>query len=439
MTRSLFLLLVLSLLACPLWAQSAPEFEADAVTVLSDTPGKSRVDVYTRIAYADLQFVQRQGGFEARYEVNASVYVLDKKKHPQALVLNRSWERRLRVPSFAATRQDTLYDFTMESLELQPGMYVIKLELTDGISRVSSTRDVAIRVRDLDKPVALSDLLIIDAYDVEHRTITPNVGSVVGTDEPSLKLFYEIYAEKAQLVRIAYEVFRERAGAERPFWQALLGIHKPRELPGAEISYTAVDLLPILKGRNPATITIPLKQFRPGTYRVRVLVEDPEGRLLDVSERYFTTRWMGIEDQLKHLDQAIDQLVYIAKDKEIRYIKEADSYQEKWRRFQEFWKKRDPTPGTRRNERMEEYYYRVAYANKKFGYFQDGWLTDRGEVFIRFGEPDAIERHPFNFDTKPYEIWYYHALGRQFIFVDKTGFGDYELLVPIWDERTRMR
>ena len=82
---------------------------------------------------------------------------------------------------------------------------------------------------------------------------------------------------------------------------------------------------------------------------------------------------------------------------------------------------------------MEEYYARVAYANKHFSHLGDGWKTDMGMVFVLYGAPENIERHPFDANDKPYEIWYYYNLGRQFIFVDHSGFGDYRLTYPTTD------
>jgi GWxTD domain-containing protein len=61
-----------------------------------------------------------------------------------------------------------------------------------------------------------------------------------------------------------------------------------------------------------------------------------------------------------------------------------------------FWKATDPNPGTTSNEALDRYVRRVALANVRF---RDegiaGWKTDRGEVFIRLGEPDEI------FDASP--------------------------------------
>src|SRR5512136_2659253 len=48
-----------------------------------------------------------------------------------------------------------------------------------------------------------------------------------------------------------------------------------------------------------------------------------------------------------------------------------------------FWKQRDPTPGTPRNEFREEHYRRLAYATKMYGRSTPlpGWKTDRGRIY----------------------------------------------------------
>jgi hypothetical protein len=62
-----------------------------------------------------------------------------------------------------------------------------------------------------------------------------------------------------------------------------------------------------------------------------------------------------------------------------------------------------------------------------------------GMVFILFGSPSNVERHPFDIDAKPYEIWTYYDFNRSIIFVDETGFGDYRLLTPVWDLINRLK
>jgi len=95
------------------------------------------------------------------------------------------------------------------------------------------------------------------------------------------------------------------------------------------------------------------------------------------------------------------------------------------------------------------YLSRVATANQRFRSMgKEGWELDRGRVYILHGEPDEIERMPSSEDRKPYEIWHFYQIenGVQFIFVDRSGFGDYllvhstkrgELQDPTWERYLR--
>ena len=56
-----------------------------------------------------------------------------------------------------------------------------------------------------------------------------------------------------------------------------------------------------------------------------------------------------------------------------------------------------------------------------------------GMIYIVLGPPDNVDRHPFEYDSKPYEIWYYYDINRSFYFLDETGFGDYRLLNRNYD------
>ena len=35
--------------------------------------------------------------------------------------------------------------------------------------------------------------------------------------------------------------------------------------------------------------------------------------------------------------------------------------------------------------------------------------TDMGRVFIKYGEPSTIEKHPNEKNTRPYEVWHYEV------------------------------
>jgi hypothetical protein len=61
---------------------------------------------------------------------------------------------------------------------------------------------------------------------------------------------------------------------------------------------------------------------------------------------------------------------------------------------------------------------------------QEGWHTDRGRVYVLYGESDEVERFPSTSESKPYEIWHYNQIEGSviFVFIDRTGFGEYTLV-----------
>ena len=100
--------------------------------------------------------------------------------------------------------------------------------------------------------------------------------------------------------------------------------------------------------------------------------------------------------------------------------------------FYQFWKDRDPSPGTVVNELMDQYYYRVSYTNEHFTSFSPGWKTDMGMIYILFGPPDDTQRSFSTGNRNTYETWYYYTINRNFSFYDENGFGDFNLTTPYY-------
>ena len=60
-----------------------------------------------------------------------------------------------------------------------------------------------------------------------------------------------------------------------------------------------------------------------------------------------------------------------------------------------FWQAKDPFLMTEFNERKLEHYNRIAYANLRYSRPEkniEGWQTDQGKVYIRFGKPETLYR-----------------------------------------------
>jgi len=128
-----------------------------------------------------------------------------------------------------------------------------------------------------------------------------------------------------------------------------------------------------------------------------------------------------------------EDVAYIITPEELAAFKRLTSDAERETFIEQFWLKRDPTPGTLKNELKEEHYRRIAYANERFQASEPGWKTDRGRVYIIFGPPDEIESHPAGGQgAYPHEIWRYRSIPNvgeniEMEFVDKSMTGEYRL------------
>jgi GWxTD domain-containing protein len=148
------------------------------------------------------------------------------------------------------------------------------------------------------------------------------------------------------------------------------------------------------------------------------------------------------------LDRAEAPLIYLADQHELSVWSDKLSVDAKRRFLTEFWRKRDPTPGTGRNEKREQFYAAIDYANTKFREGGrnpvSGWRSDRGRIFIKNGAPEQVLRHEREGRAPPYEVWSYaKGRGNYYIFADRSGFGAFNLLnsddlketgVPGWGE-----
>ncbi len=140
-----------------------------------------------------------------------------------------------------------------------------------------------------------------------------------------------------------------------------------------------------------------------------------------------------------------EDVAYIITDAERKAFQALTTDNDREQFIEQFWKRRDPTPDTERNEYKEEHYRRIAYANDHFKTYIPGWKTDRGRIYIEYGPPNEIESHPAGGSyqrpaeqgggtttTFPFEQWryrYIEGMGNNIIleFVDTARNGEYRL------------
>jgi len=140
-----------------------------------------------------------------------------------------------------------------------------------------------------------------------------------------------------------------------------------------------------------------------------------------------------------------EDVVYIISEEEKKVFKDLQTDEEREKFIEQFWIRRDTDPRTPDNEFKEEHYRRIAYANERFPSGIPGWKTDRGRIYITFGQPAEIESHPSGgsyqreywegggtTSTFPFERWRYRHIDGigddiEIEFVDKSMSGEYKM------------
>jgi GWxTD domain-containing protein len=164
-----------------------------------------------------------------------------------------------------------------------------------------------------------------------------------------------------------------------------------------------------------------------GRYTFEIELE--EGRSRWRVDRSFEVEESG-PPRGREFDRMLEPLAYIASATEIEELKSLEP-QDQPRGWDDFWKRRDPTPDTPRNEAMLEFFRRVRYVDQHFQHFGPGWRSDMGRIYIKFGAPDQIDSRPATTQSPQVEIWHYNRPYRRFVFADREGFGRFTLIYPV--------
>lgn len=136
---------------------------------------------------------------------------------------------------------------------------------------------------------------------------------------------------------------------------------------------------------------------------------------------------------------------YIITEEEKAVFVKLQTDEEREQFVEQFWRRRDTDPTTPENEYKEEHYRRIQYANDVFAAGIPGWMSDRGQIYIKYGKPDRIETHPAGgpyqrrweegggrTSTYPFERWEYRNINGigddiELEFVDYSGGNLYKL------------
>ncbi len=367
--------------------------------------GQYRLHIYFRAPYQSFYFVKPDSVYKSKYQISFNIND-SRSQFFKTEVINGDIE----VADFNATKSAESHIRHHVQFLVPPDHYVVEVQIEDLESSRSVSEQYNIEVPDSrDNPVVLSDPLFVKST----------------FEEGDIPDFYPpddiIVADYADSVYAYSFVYRDDPATDAVLdWRAkTLGNHETFAASG-RIRLTAPDRLV----RVPIAFTG--NDIPSGEYRLEVSCTS--GAQTTEHSWEFSIIWRNRPITAYDINAVARQMEYILPQNQYDVLQNKEG-EDKRDYFLSLWKEKDPTEDTEKNELMEEYYYRVEYANLAFATSQtEGWKSDRGRIFILLGAPDRIKRRYRDFDTPPYEIWEYAALGRSYYFADKENTGEFKLV-----------
>lgn len=150
-------------------------------------------------------------------------------------------------------------------------------------------------------------------------------------------------------------------------------------------------------------VPVPVTVLVPGTYDIYLIKKGTA----DTLKSSFKILWEMMPLSLRNLDYAFRVMEHLITDDEIDSLNEG-SDGERREQLMQWWRAQDPTPTTTYNERMAEYFHRVDEAFYTYGTIQepDGAMSERGKVYILYGQPSKVEKKLAP-GQEPIEVWTY--------------------------------
>lgn len=335
---------------------------------------------------------------------------------------------------------------------LRPGTHRAQIAYEDvNAPEHRDSAEFTLTVRKFGPRLALSDVQVISEITPSEETsnrfykngyiIYPNVLSAIEPPFLLLNTYLEIY--NAHLAPTSqYEIiyaladsvgtpfFQKEEKRDRPTAPAVIDVHSLvlDELPSGSY-YLLVKVFSGLRGTASDSATV----VRPFT----ILNPDKDAQLAASGGASTSTTsgateidplYAGLNEPELETEFALLKHISIEREREI--WKGLTGKDAKARFLTEFWSRRDPNPSTPLNEFREEYQRRIEGANALYRepLVEHGYQSDRGRVMLQYGKPDQVDRHYYDKNRRPFEIWTFSKDNLTFVFVDRSGMGRFVLV-----------
>ncbi|MCD4817641.1 MAG: GWxTD domain-containing protein [Candidatus Cloacimonetes bacterium] len=361
------------------------------------------------IPYKSVKFIKSDYGFGGEVEVVLNLIKNDK-SHTKQFSNNIILSDQIKTVS-----DETFKDRI--SLTLKKSGLKVEISFIDILNGNMKMWDYEFIV--LEKSVIISDLEF-------SSIVTIDTTLYLQKFHRENKLYHinnsHIYTQGLQTeLHIYYELYNFNENSESTFIESII-ISKN----GSSEKEISVDIA-IQKNVTPIHRKVDISDLSQGLYEIILKIDNRN----DIQTK---TEVFSIKKNIA----AIGTRFFIDMEKELKFVKYFLNSTEKKKLLSlrkeirseyigRYWKSKDPNPITAENELATLIRSRIQYANEKFSYQKkEGWETDRGRLYLRYGEPDEIMKLNTNmyqtdilnesetkvftaYGSKDFQIWKYRT------------------------------
>jgi GWxTD domain-containing protein len=378
------------------------------------------LEIYMQFVSYSSTYINEGNGLKAKILISVEISDSSKTVFSDRYVLES--------PEAIDSIQDDFYEILR--VQLNPGKYTMKINLLDVNNEDSEIAGVLpIAIEDFSVNTKISDVLIAEyAYPSTQQTnfdksgyhIIPMLSSFYGNDSKTLPIYLELYGTEKitdSTFQLSHRIINMKDASEMTGYTRTSIMHKSTVVPVFE--------------------TINIEDLNSGNYQIEYRLTNISNEILSIQtydfERSNDNNYMFTMENML-LDPAfqssiptdsvlyfLESLIPISKPAEIKNIIETlktKNNDEARKHLQGYWAVSTPTNPY---ESWLKYKAQVIFVQKIYGNnFQEGFETDRGRVYLKYGAPNQVNERESSPSEYPYEIWTYNKIGvysnRRFVF-----------------------
>ncbi|MEZ4774881.1 MAG: GWxTD domain-containing protein [Bacteroidia bacterium] len=282
---------------------------------------------------------------------------------------------------------------------LPPDDYEIDVDILDRDldAHVSLTLDEPFTVHPASE-VQVSDIFLSYRDSFQQAFLAPLPGKTISQGVENLFYYLEIKAPGYEVLSVRAVLYKEQKNQESTSTQAYESMYQ-----SSQVIYVTEGQKLVFKD------VIPVANLSEGEYLLDIRIYDDDEPLNNEGIRFE----VGGNIQKKifsDLDESIRMMEYTVPVEILERLLRFPDEKVKAVEFKDVWKE---LYGENADKMMEAYFRKIYQANERFGEGTDGWQTDRGRIFIQYGEP-RIKSLTIN--GKEYERWTYGKWSLSFLF-----------------------